>query len=67
MSNQLTEDSEQQGLESVHRCPKCGYTVNLGETDLSVIGTGMISCPSCDWFGPVRIKIANQEVNDSAG
>ena len=67
MNNQLREATGQLGLESVHRCPKCGHTVNLGETDLSVIGTGMITCPSCDWFGPVHIKIARANEDSSIG
>ncbi len=61
MGNRPTGDKGRQGLESVHKCPKCGYTVNLGETDLSVIGTGMISCPRCGWSGPVRIKIETEK------
>lgn len=40
--------------------PKCGHVVNLDETDLRVIATGMITCPNCTWLGPVRIKILEQ-------
>ncbi len=67
MTIQSAERNGKKGWESVHKCPKCGYMVNLDETDLRVIATGMISCPNCDWSGPVRIKIAKPEESGSAG
>lgn len=63
MANQPTEDNGRE-LESVHKCPKCGHIVNLDETSLRVIATGMITCPICQWFGPVRIKITEHEQED---
>ena len=60
MISRLTEDKGQGEWESVHKCPKCGHIVNLDETDLRVIATGMISCPNCKWFGPTRIRIMEQ-------
>ena len=50
-------------MESVHKCPKCGHIVNLDETDLRVITTGMISCPNCKWFDSVRIHVMEQVHN----
>ena len=66
MTNQQTENNGQRELESVHKCQKCGYIVNLDDTDLSVIGTGMITCPKCKWSGPEQIAIAEQEQKNSA-
>jgi predicted RNA-binding Zn-ribbon protein involved in translation (DUF1610 family) len=66
MINQSTDGENRVQWESVHKCPKCGHLVNLDETNLRVISTGMIHCPNCNWFGPVHIKIASQEEDDSA-
>jgi predicted RNA-binding Zn-ribbon protein involved in translation (DUF1610 family) len=66
MTNQPADDNNHKEWQSVHKCPKCGHVVNLDETDLQVISTGMISCPTCGWFGPVRIKIMEQEQRNLA-
>jgi predicted RNA-binding Zn-ribbon protein involved in translation (DUF1610 family) len=66
MTNQPMKDNGRRELESVHKCPKCGHLINLDETDLRVISTGMISCPNCKWFGPVRITIT-EELRSSTG
>ncbi len=60
MTSQSTANNGRGELESVHKCPKCGHLINLDETDLRVIATGMISCPNCKWFGPVRITITEE-------
>jgi predicted RNA-binding Zn-ribbon protein involved in translation (DUF1610 family) len=60
MTNQPTKDEGRRELESVHKCPKCGHLINLDETDLRVISTGMISCQNCKWLGPVRITIMEE-------
>jgi len=60
MINKPTEASGRRELESVHKCPKCGHLINLDETDLRVVSTGMISCPNCKSFGPVRITITEE-------
>jgi predicted RNA-binding Zn-ribbon protein involved in translation (DUF1610 family) len=64
MSLQPPDTNGQQQWESVHQCPKCGHTVNLGEMDLRAISTGMIVCPRCEWSGPVRIEIVEPEDAD---
>ncbi len=66
MTNQATAGNVKGELESVHQCSKRGYLVNLDETDLRVIATGMISCPNCNRLSPVHIKIVNQEEGGSA-
>ncbi len=47
--------------ESVHRCPKCGYVVNLKDIGLRAITTGIITCPTCGWSGVVTIEIVAEE------
>jgi predicted RNA-binding Zn-ribbon protein involved in translation (DUF1610 family) len=46
--------------ESVHVCPRCGHVINLERLDLRTIATGVISCPKCDWSGPVNIKVVQE-------
>jgi len=64
MTNQPANRNGQKQWESVHQCPKCGHTLNLGEMDLRAISTGMIVCPRCEWSGPVRIEIVEPEDAD---
>jgi predicted RNA-binding Zn-ribbon protein involved in translation (DUF1610 family) len=64
MSLQPPDTNGQKQWESVHQCPKCGHTLNLGEMDLRAISTGMIVCPRCEWSGPVRIEIVEPEDAD---
>lgn len=47
--------------ESVHVCPKCGYKINLSETDLKAVTTGIVSCPECGRAGPIEIQIVDGE------
>jgi hypothetical protein len=51
MSLQPPDANGQKQWESVHQCPKCGHTVNLGEIDLRAISMGMIVCPIGEWSG----------------
>jgi len=44
-------------LMSAHICPKCGHVMNLAEIDFNAVTTGILSCPHCDWSGPIRIQI----------
>jgi predicted RNA-binding Zn-ribbon protein involved in translation (DUF1610 family) len=53
-------NGEGQSWESVHVCPNCGHVINLAELDLRAITTGIVTCPSCDWSGPIEIQIIDQ-------
>jgi ssDNA-binding Zn-finger/Zn-ribbon topoisomerase 1 len=51
--------SPEKQLVSVHICPKCGHVMNLAEIEFNAITTGIMSCPRCDWSGPIRIQIVD--------
>jgi predicted RNA-binding Zn-ribbon protein involved in translation (DUF1610 family) len=46
---------------SIHVCPQCGFAVNLKELGLRAGATGLVTCPKCDWSGPVLIGTAEKE------
>ncbi len=46
---------------SAHVCPRCGFSIDLQDIGLRVSTTGLITCPRCDWSGPVEIKIVDKE------
>jgi hypothetical protein len=54
-------DTNGKKWESAHRCPQCGYVLNLEEIDLRAITTGIITGPKCDWSGQVSIEIVEGE------
>lgn len=60
MSRQPPATNVQKQWESVHKCPKCGYAMNLDKMDLRAIATGIITCPKCEWSGPVAIDVMEE-------
>jgi hypothetical protein len=60
MGPQHKESGMGKRWESVHRCAQCSHVVNLEKIDLRTIATGIISCPKCDWSGPVTIEIVEE-------
>jgi predicted RNA-binding Zn-ribbon protein involved in translation (DUF1610 family) len=47
--------------ESVHVCPQCGFPMALAELGLRSSTTGLVTCPKCDWSGPIEIRVLNKE------
>ena len=47
--------------ESVHLCPKCGHALNLEQTDLEAVTSGIVTCPKCDWSSPINLKIVSED------
>lgn len=47
--------------KSVHRCPRCNHTVDLKQLTMREGTTGLITCPKCEWSGPIAIGIAVKE------
>jgi hypothetical protein len=45
--------------ESVHKCPRCNYELNLEEIDLKGATTGMAVCPKCGWEGQINLQIVS--------
>lgn len=51
------EKSPRQLKRSVHRCPKCGFIIDLKDLGLRRSTTGLVTCPKCECSGPVTIVI----------
>jgi ssDNA-binding Zn-finger/Zn-ribbon topoisomerase 1 len=49
---------------SAHVCPKCGFSIDLKDIGLRGGATGLVTCPKCDWSGPVTIGIVEREPAD---
>ncbi len=47
--------------ESVHKCPKCGYELNLEKLDLQEATTGLATCPRCEWSGQINLQIVPRQ------
>jgi hypothetical protein len=35
--------------------------IDLANIDLKAITTGMLTCPKCDWSGPIGIEIVDAD------
>jgi predicted RNA-binding Zn-ribbon protein involved in translation (DUF1610 family) len=46
---------------SAHVCPRCGFSIDLKDIGLRVGTTGLLTCPKCDWSGPVEIQIVDKD------
>ena len=53
ISPNASEQNERSEWESVHKCPKCGYELNLAKLDLDETTTGIATCPRCEWAGQI--------------
>lgn len=49
---------------SAHVCLQCGFSINLKDLGLREGATGLVTCPKCDWSGPVTIGIVEHEPTD---
>jgi hypothetical protein len=47
--------------EHVHLCPKCGHTINPDQIELGSIMLGVITCPKCEWSGPINLQIVERQ------
>ena len=58
-----TEPSKVGGIrwESSHVCARCGSATHLSEIALRAITTGIVTCPKCDWSGPIEIRIVDAD------
>jgi hypothetical protein len=44
---------------SVHQCPSCHHSVDLGALDLGAVTSGIVSCPKCEWAGRIEIRVVD--------
>ena len=49
---------------SAHVCPRCGFPIDLEEIGLRGGTTGLVTCPKCDWSGPIEIQIVAMDPAD---
>jgi len=61
MSPQSLPPDRRTPLQSVHTCPQCGFSINLKNIGLREGATGIVTCPKCEWTGPVEIQIVEKE------
>lgn len=57
MSPYTPEPNEKRHWESVHKCSRCGYELNLEKLDLNETTTGIAACPRCEWSGQIDLQI----------
>ena len=57
MSEKSPERNGVEHWESVHKCPRCGYELNLEDIDLRGATTGIAACPKCEWEGQINLQI----------
>lgn len=50
--------------ESFHVCPQCGFPMDLAKLGLRGSTTGLVTCPKCDWSGPIEIRVLNRGLAD---
>jgi predicted RNA-binding Zn-ribbon protein involved in translation (DUF1610 family) len=63
--NPQTPDEGKKPLKiSAHLCPRCGHAIDLEDLGLRGGTTGLVTCPKCDWSGPIDIRIINKEPAD---
>ncbi len=64
MAAQQPGKDEKKLKVSAHVCPQCGFSINLKDLGLRGGATGLVTCPKCDWSGPVTIGIVHKEPTD---
>jgi hypothetical protein len=60
----LQKPDERKQWTSAHVCPRCGFPIDLENLGLRSGTTGLVTCPKCDWSGPVEIRIIDKEPSD---
>lgn len=53
----LRDDAGSDTWESVHKCPRCDFELNVEDIDLKGATTGIAACPKCGWEGQVNLQI----------
>jgi predicted RNA-binding Zn-ribbon protein involved in translation (DUF1610 family) len=60
MAAQQPGKNERKLKASAHVCPQCGFSIDLKDLGLRGGATGLVTCPKCDWSGPVTIRIVHK-------
>jgi predicted Zn finger-like uncharacterized protein len=64
MEAQQPSKDEKKLKASAHVCPQCEFRINLKKLGLRGGTTGLVTCPKCDWSGPINIVIVESEPVD---
>jgi hypothetical protein len=48
--------------DHVHQCGACGHAIRIDQIDLKIIAAGVITCPKCEFSGPVNVKIIDEKM-----
>jgi predicted RNA-binding Zn-ribbon protein involved in translation (DUF1610 family) len=62
MDAQQPDKNRRQLKASAHLCPQCGHAISLKGLALLERSMGLITCPQCNWSGPVDIGVVEQEL-----
>jgi predicted RNA-binding Zn-ribbon protein involved in translation (DUF1610 family) len=54
---QMREGQDGTQWEHVHKCPQCDYVIKSDEMSHSATAIGIITCPKCDYSGPINLQI----------
>ena len=60
----LEKAEKRKEWNSAHVCPRCGFPIDLEEIGLRGGTTGFVTCPKCDWSGPIEIQIVSKSATD---
>ena len=61
METENRDENARRLQKSAHICPQCGLSINLKDIGLREGATGIVTCPKCEWSGPVEIQIVDKD------
>jgi transcription elongation factor Elf1 len=56
------DKSKKQLKVSAHVCPQCSHASSLKGLPLLERSMGVITCPQCNWSGPVDIGVVEEDL-----
>ena len=63
MSSEPQHAGRNRKWEHVHQCPQCGHIVKAEAIPRASIVTGVMTCPSCEWSGPINVQIIEEALD----
>jgi hypothetical protein len=61
MENASSNASDEKKWEHAHVCSKCGHILGPDLIELNSIVLGVITCPKCEWSGPINLQIIEKK------
>jgi hypothetical protein len=53
--------------EHVHQCPQCEHIVKAEDIPRPAIISGVMTCPNCEWSGPMNVQIVKESSTEEPG